>query len=337
MSIWDRTRRLAKCWLLPSAFSCGVALAQGGAFTIGEHIEYRDGGYQGAWHRGTIVRLAPASNQVIVRWDPRDDYPAYTHNGVSTYEQGYALDAVRHLGAASGAASDPATAQPTAATSRTSTPMATALGAAGAPLSKREIVDYMRTRAYAGGQPTHDANICRALVDLIKARGVEAPLEVGHDDVAPFADNGCYNAQDTDVVGATRSNLGAPVGLNWLAGTWAMYVLGGTVDFAAGDGWIYRKNETLAKLGVLTIAADGSYVWKVEPGDPPGKYVHGRWRAATLQEMNVQGGAGIVLQNAAEGADWIVFKYMDPSNKAERIEVEHLQSRGAYRRIGWRT
>jgi hypothetical protein len=276
---------------------------------------------------------------VIVRWDPRDDYPSYTHDGRSTYEQAYALDAVRHLGAAAAgtAPAAPAAAAPqVAASARLPAPAGTQPASAGPPLAKQEIIGYMRARAYAGDQPTHDVNVCRALVELIKARGVEAPLQPGYDDLAPFADNGCYAAQDTDVVAATRSNIGAPVATNWLMGTWAMYVLGGTVDFAAGDGWVYRKNESLAKLGALTLNADGSYVWKVEPGDPPEKYVRGRWRAATASEMNVQGGAGIVLLHAAEGADWIVFKYMDASNKAERVEVEHLQSRGAYRRIGWR-
>jgi hypothetical protein len=52
--------------------------------------------------------------------------------------------------------------------------------------------------------------------------------------------------------------------------------------------------------------------------------------------MGLQGGAGVVLLHGAEGADWIAFKYMDPHRADERIELEHLQSRGAYRRIGWR-
>jgi hypothetical protein len=171
---------------------------------------------------------------------------------------------------------------------------------------------------------------------VIKQRGVEEQLDVHKDDLSPFADNGCYNERSTDVVGASQSNIGAPTTMDWLNGTWVMYVIGGTVDTAPGDGYIYRKNESLAKLGFLTIDGGGTYTWKVDPTDPPAKYVKGTWRKATPEEMRVQGGAGLVLQHAAEGADWIVFKYMDPFNKADRVDVEHMQYRGAYRRIGWR-
>jgi hypothetical protein len=117
-----------------------------------------------------------------------------------------------------------------------------------------------------------------------------------------------------------------------------MYVVGGTVDTAPGDGYIYRKNESIAKLGFLTIDAGGTYTWKVEPSDPPARYVRGTWRKATAAEMRLQGGAGIVLQNAAEGRDWIAFKYQTRvPNKSERIDVQDLQYRGAHRRIGWRS
>ena len=60
-----------------------------------------------------------------------------------------------------------------------------------------------------------------------------------------------------------------------------------------------------------------------------------RNRKATREEMNVRGGAGIVLQKAAEGTDWLAFKYMDPFNKAERVDLRQQVPSG-YRRIGWR-
>ena len=43
-----------------------------------------------------------------------------------------------------------------------------------------------------------------------------------------------------------------------------------------------------------------------------------------------------VLLKAAEGYDWIAFKNQAMSwlSKADRIEVEELQSRGSYRRYG---
>ena len=50
--------------------------------------------------------------------------------------------------------------------------------------------------------------------------------------------------------------------------------------------------------------------------------------------MRLRGGAGLVLQKADEGADWIVFKYVNQYIKGDHIDVQHLQERGAKRRIG---
>lgn len=334
--LWAIVWTSALAWLAP------VASAQDDAFRPGQRVEYKDRSYPESWQPGTIVRVMPDYRQVLVRWDPRDDYPSYTRNGASTYEQAYAMSDVRALGAApagaaAAASAQPANAAPPIVAAQADVAAAGTPSAAGPPLTPAELIGYMRAHAYAGHRPTHDANACRALIALIKARGVVAPLQAGQDDLAPFADNGCFGAQDTDVMAASRANIGAPVERGWLAGTWLLYVVGGTVDTLHADGWVYRQNESIAKLGFLKIVADGTYTWKVAPADPPEKYVHGRWRPASATEMALQGGAGIVLQHAAEGADWIVFKYMDATNPAERIEVEHLQALGAYRRIGWRS
>jgi hypothetical protein len=312
------------------------SFAQDNNYRVGERVEYKDRSYPEVWKEGTIVRVAPEYNQVIVRWDPRDDYPSYTRNGVSTYEQAYNFSDVRHISnRTNNTTANPQAVRANVPTTVRMTPAAANVASTG-PMSKQEIIGYMRSHGYANGRPIHSAQVCRDLVELIKRQGVQERLEVGKDDLSPFADNGCYNEQATDVVAASKTNIGAPTTLDWLDGAWIMYVVGGTVDTAPGDGYIYRKNESLAKLGFLTIHGDGTYTWKVNPTDPPAKYVSGTWRRATAAEMNLQGGAGIVLQHAAEGADWIVFKYMDPINKADRIEVEHIQYRGSYRRIGWR-
>ena len=299
-----------------SAF-CFAAFAQDvSSYRVGESVEYKASSYPETWKHGTVVKLSPEYKQLIVRWDP-GDYP-------TMYQQAYSVTDVRHVGA-------PATA-PVAAPARPAA--APTLAVTGAPLTKAEVLaDF---RAAARGEKDLDA--CRAVIAQIKARGVVEPLGAS-DDVQPIAAAGCFGAQDTDVVAASRTNIGAPVGTSWLAGTWAMYVLGGAVDTLHSDGWIYRQNESIAKLGALKIANDGTYDWKVEPSDPPEKHVRGHWRLATAAEMVLQGGAGIVLEHAAEGADWIAFKRMTPGTAAttDSIEVEHLQSRGSYRRIGWRT
>ncbi|WP_031499914.1 hypothetical protein [Bryobacter aggregatus] len=79
-------------------------------FKTGDRVEYRDSPSSQKWWSGTIVKLLPEYKQVVVRWDPRADYPAYTHNGVSTYEQGYNVSEVRHPGAHSGNQPAPAAA-----------------------------------------------------------------------------------------------------------------------------------------------------------------------------------------------------------------------------------
>ena len=294
------------------------------SYRVGERVEYKASSYPEKWRGGTVVKLSPEYKQLIVRWDP-GDYP-------TEYQQAYPVSDVRHLGAAPAAAPTPEPAPAAPATAATAA--AAPLAAGGPPMTKAEILAAFR--AAPGGAKSLDA--CRAVISRIKARGVVEPLGAS-DDVQPIAAAGCFGAQDTDVVAASRTNIGAPVGTSWLAGTWAMVVIGGTVDTLHADGWIYRQNESIAKLGFLKIENGGAYTWKVDPTDPPEKYVHGHWRLATPAEMVLQGGAGIVLEHAAEGADWIAFKRMTPGTAAatDSIEVEHLQSRGSYRRIGWRT
>lgn len=308
------------------------------SYKVGERVEYKENSYPEVWKEGTVIKVYPEYKQVVVRWDPNANYP---HG----YEQAYGIGEVRHVKARAaekpapdkgGNKNAPVNRNNNGAKDKTEKAEATGAPNGTGLMTKQEIIGYMRSHGYANGQPKHDPQVCKDLVEQIKRRGVQERLEPGKDDLSPFADNGCYNERATDVVEATKSNLGTPITLDWLSGTWVMYVVGGTVDYAPGNGYIYRKNESLAKLGFLTINSDGAYTWKVNPSDPPAKYVRGRWRKATPEEMGLQGGAGIVLQKAAEGADWIVFKYMDPFNKADRVEVEHIQYRGSYRRIGWR-
>jgi hypothetical protein len=309
------------------------------SYKVGERVEYKYRSYPESWRTGTIIKLYPEYKQVLVRWDADPNYPG-------GYEQAYGIDAVRHIKATTenkpDAANAPVTKDPAnqignGKKEKTDLPENATDDKGGKGLMTRaEILSYMRTNGYAGGQPKKNPQVCKDLIEQIKRRGVVEPLQPGKDDLSAIADNGCYGAEDTDVGKASQHNIGAPTTLDWLAGTWIMYVTGGTVDTAPGDGYIYRKNESTAKLGFLTINADGTYVWKVNPTDPPAKYVKGTWRKAAKNEMGLQGGAGIVLQKAAEGRDWIVFKYMDQFNKAERIDVQDLQYRGSYRRIGWR-
>ncbi len=67
------------------------------SYHVGERVEYKASSYPETWMQGTVIRVYPQYNQLLIRWDPRPDYPQYTHNGVSTYEQGYNISDVRHI------------------------------------------------------------------------------------------------------------------------------------------------------------------------------------------------------------------------------------------------
>jgi hypothetical protein len=317
----------------------GSVMAQQATFTVGERVEYKDKSYPTeVWREGTVVRVMPEYKQVLIRWDPRDDYPSYTHNGVSTYEQAYSMDSVRPVKAKTEIkpqANDAGTNATGNGANKTKpiNDRAANIGAGGGLMSKQEILGYMKTHGYANGQPKHDLQVCKDLIEMMKQRGVQEPLRAGTDDLSPINDNGCAGAQNTDVTEASVANIGVPPTINWLAGAWTLTVFGDTVYSAPGDGYIYKQGPKTGTQGSLTISANGSYIWN----DGKGQVMKGAWRYATPEEMKVQGGVGIVLQHAAQGRDWLVFKYQSRvPNKSERIEVEDLQYGGSSRWIGWR-
>ena len=315
----------------------GTATAQQ-EFIVGERVEYKDKTYPAeVWKEGTVVKVMPEYHQVLVRWDPREDYPSYTHNGVSIYEQAYNMDSVRPIKAKSDKpqANDAGTnAAPNGGNeTKPVDDHAANIGAGGGLMSKQEILGYMKTHGYANGQPKHDLQVCRDLIEMMKKRGVQEPLRAGTDDLSPINDNGCAGGLNTDVTEASVVNLGVPPTINWLAGSWTLTVFGDTVYSAPGDGYIYKQGPKTGTQGSLTISTNGSYSWN----DGKGQVMKGTWRNATAEEMNMQGGTGIVLQHAAQGRDWLVFKYQSRvPNKAERLEIQDLQYGGSSRWIGWR-
>jgi hypothetical protein len=322
-------------------FAIGLVAAPQTQFTVGQRIEYKDKSYPAeVWKEGTIVKVMPEYNQVLVRWDPRDDYPSYTHNGVSSYEQAYSMDNVRPIkpktqkaaAGNNGGKGKKGNAKSNGKKNAAKPKPANNAGGKGL-MSKQEILGYMKTHGYVNGQPKKDLQVCRDLIEIMKKRGVREPLRAGTDDLSPINDNACAGGVNTDVTEASVVNLGVPPTINWLAGTWTLTVFGDTVYTAPGNGYIYRHGPKTGTQGSLTISAKGSYTWN----DGKGHLIKGAWRYATSQEMKMQGGAGIVLRKAAQGRDWLVFKYQSRvPNKTDRIEVEDLQYGGSSRWIGWR-
>jgi hypothetical protein len=304
-------------------------------FKVGDRIEYQDNSkydpptssYPVVWKKGTVIKLYPDTEQALIRWDKDPNYP----NG---WEQAYSIDKVRHITARPPV--NPPVGDNDNKDNNVVPPAREPAGNGKGVMTHEEILGYMLSHGFINGQPKRDVQVCKDLIEQIKLRGVTSRLEVYKDDLSPYYSNGCVVYDD--VVAATTCNIGTPTTNNWLFDTWMIYVIGGTVDTAPGDGYIYRKNESIAKMGFLTINSNGTYTWKVYPSDPPASYLKGTWRNATKVEMGLQGGAGIVLHQGQRGADWIMYKLMDPakSSTAERVEVENMEGRGGDRFIGWR-
>jgi hypothetical protein len=200
-------------------------------------------------------------------------------------------------------------------------------------MTKEEVLNYMRTHGYANGKPKHDSQVCKDLIELIKKRGVRERLDYGKDDVSPITENGCSYV-GTDVIAAVDSNQGAPVAIDWLTGAWKMSIWGINNKYVNLNNGRVTSRDVVAEAGSLTINGNGTYVWRVEPD---GKLFKATWRLATKEEMGYQGGVGVVLQNAAEGSDWIAFKKMpQDGDKTDRLEVEHIKDRGSNRYVGTR-
>ncbi len=90
--------------------------------------------------------------------------------------------------------------------------------------------------------------------------------------------------------------------LAWFLGKWDLAIVAPTVDRVHRDGYLYRREEYGAAMGFVDVRADRTYVWKILPGDPAAKWLHGAWRPATADEP----GARIVLVKGEGGRDWIV-------------------------------
>jgi len=154
----------------------------------------------------------------------------------------------------------------------------------------------------------------------IKARGLD--FRLGDTD-ADFDRKLSKFGATSDIVFPLRDNYGAPTMQEALMGVWPLGKIGATVDYVRGDH-VYRQGEIgVANIGTLRLDANGSFDWQTVTEE----YTRGTWRAATVKEMNSQGGAGIVLLDAKGGYEWIVMKDRATTLAGEWISVAQLNSR----------
>lgn len=333
--------------ILAALFSIGMNSSAFGdpvnSFHKGDRIEYKPTSWQDVWEEG-VVESEPAYGNVVVRMKPDQFFPRGEVKGFTDAD-------VRHTTGKLGNNPNDAPPNPFAAVAppavpqRQWTPPAAApmrapelpgapripAGAGGGPMTRAEVLGFLKANLPNGGNSPNADAVRKQLIDMIKKRGVNFH-EMNPGEIYTA---GGYSVQD-NIPDAINSNLGAPISQNWLFGKWNMYVIGAPNLLDGKDGWTYQTQTMVAQTGFLNISPNGTYTWKVEPGDTPAQYIHGTWRAATDGEMGKQGGVGVVLQNAADGADWIAMKNMSPNAKKDNIEVEHMVNRGAYRRVGER-
>jgi hypothetical protein len=184
------------------------------------------------------------------------------------------------------------------------------------PLSKQQILDYLRANVGTGGSHPRKDAVNASVVAAIKKRGVN--FKCDWQDLPEFMKVGGMPI----VRYAIQDNYGAPVSAQWLIGPWEL-------QFTNATGF-YASRESASKKGFVSIEKGNTYIWKIEADDPPEKWIEGKWREATPEEMKYQGGPGIVLLNGEQQWDWIVHKDMT-AHSGDWINVADISTRQVIR------
>lgn len=298
------TAAMLSVFALYMFLSAGSAIAGAQDYKPGQKVEYKAQSYPEKWEIGTVEHMTPSGKQVIIREKPTEFFPQGN-------TRAYSLDEVRPAGQRGNPAT--ATAQePQAQDTRTR-----AMNEEGGPMTRQEILAYLQDRM--GDKPFQLASsrreaIFKELGQSIVRRGVNFRYET----LSQFSnDLGKFGAPST-VVFPIQANYGVPTSRGWYIGTWNTSVTS-----------VGRHLSIAAKSGFLTINANGNYVWKMYPTDPPATYAKGSWRRATAEEMAVsyQGGDGLVLLKGKEGYDWLVRQGRETTLTGDWIWIANLNAR----------
>lgn len=277
----------------------------------GQKVEYKAQSYPEKWEVGTVEYMTPGGKQVIIREKPTEFFPQGN-------TRAYSLDEVRPLGQGrtrgQGTATDP---QVQAAPNDRPDDRTAKTGEGSGLMTKREILGFLQDRL--GDNPFQVASSKREatfkeLGQTIMQRGVNFRYET----LSPFSnDLGKFGALST-VIFPIQANHGAPTKQAWYIGTWNTSVTS-----------VGRRIIIGANAGFLTINANGTFVWKLYPTDPPASYVKGSWRKATPEEMalSYQGGDGLVLLKGKEGYDWLVRQDRETTLAGDWIWIANLNAR----------
>jgi hypothetical protein len=180
----------------------------------------------------------------------------------------------------------------------------------GEPLAEDEIKRFILDRV--GDRPFDDpAKLRQTILELdalVKKRGTKFLYNTGLNEFGAW-----LSAHGFSAIGPINHNFGPPNDQNWLFGSWVTSKTGLPVQWVEGDRLITWLEIGAANTGVVTIYSNGTYRWQTDSAQG---IIVGKWRAATVEEMGDQGGAGVVLEKAKNGVEWVAYKYR-ASNPAE--------------------
>ena len=186
-----------------------------------------------------------------------------------------------------------------------------------APFTKEEIIDYLKTRIGTDGPHPKKEAVNLELRELIKKRGVSFRYST-LSDMSPMMKVGGIGS----MIDAVQANYGTPKPMSWLWGEWNVSTTS-TRTFSLGDA--------VNKMGFLVIEPDGKYLWKIKADDEANKWIDGKWREPTVDEMKWMGGAGIVLLGGEQGYDWIVHRDYTATDGQDWITIAVIDSRQTFR------
>lgn len=257
--------------------------AQGAQYKPGDKIDYLE---YGKWETGgTFVGSTQDNKQPVIRKKPNEFYPEGSQTA-------WSWDRIRPASQVQPAGPPAKDVPPKPAVppenGADQTPCNTTLG-------ENDVLRFLQQRL--GNDPFKDATKKEMVERELAKRIRDCGLNFRYQTISKFSDElGKFGA--TSIVRfPLAENFGPPTKQQWYLGTW-------TNNVQSENAFLI----VAAKTGFLTIDVNGTYTWKLYAADTPAKYLKGRWRAATDNEMAAifQGGAGIVLLRGKSQLDWIV-------------------------------
>jgi len=179
-------------------------------------------------------------------------------------------------------------------------------GANGPPLMENDIKDWLAQKLPGNpfDDPEHMRQVHQELGELVKQRGTTFTDLKKLDALYPEGLLNHFGLTST-ATGPLTHNYGPPNTKEQLFGKWETNKIGLPTHAVEGEYYVTTFEMSASKTGNVTINPDHTFVWETI-GQPT---MRGTWRDATHDEMADQGGAGVILQNAKNGVDWVAFKY----------------------------